>query len=107
MTVTRNVIYDLLPAYFAGEVSADTRTLVDEFLESDPELRRMADRFRERLQDAPVSIFLTPATIASELCFSGRRHVSSCGRRRWHGPSARRSASGWRFSPVCEVHWGC
>jgi len=51
MTVTRNVIYDLLPAYFAGEVSADTRTLVDEFLETDPELRRMADRFRERLQD--------------------------------------------------------
>ena len=51
MTVTRNVIYDLLPAYFAGEVSADTRTLVDEFLESDPELRRMADRFRERLQE--------------------------------------------------------
>ena len=51
MTVTRNVIYDLLPAYFAGEVSADTRTLVDEFLETDPELRRMADRFRERLQE--------------------------------------------------------
>ncbi len=51
MTVTRNVIYDLLPAYFAGEVSTDTRTLVDEFLETDPELRRMADRFRERLQD--------------------------------------------------------
>lgn len=51
MTVTRNVIYDLLPAYFAGEVSTDTRTLVDEFLETDPELRRMADRFRERLQE--------------------------------------------------------
>ena len=32
MKITRDVIYDLLPGYFAGEVSADTRALVDEFL---------------------------------------------------------------------------
>jgi anti-sigma factor RsiW len=46
MNVTRNVIYDLLPACFAGEVSRDTRVLIEEFLETDPELRRMAERFR-------------------------------------------------------------
>ncbi len=34
MTVTRDVILDLLPLYFAGQVSADTKTLVDEFLVS-------------------------------------------------------------------------
>jgi anti-sigma factor RsiW len=51
MKVTRNVIYDLLPAYFAGEVSADTRTLIEEFLETDPELHLMADRFRLQMHD--------------------------------------------------------
>jgi anti-sigma factor RsiW len=60
MNVARNVIYDLLPAYFAGEVSGDTRTLVEAFLETDPELRRMAERFRERMQDR-VGIDLTGA----------------------------------------------
>ena len=45
MNVTREVIYDLLPAYFAGEASADTRALVEEFFATDPELGRMAARF--------------------------------------------------------------
>jgi anti-sigma factor RsiW len=46
MKVTRDVIYDLLPGYFAGEISADTRALVDEFLRDDPEFARMMERFR-------------------------------------------------------------
>ena len=37
MNVTRDVIYDLLPGYFAGDLSPDTRVLVDEFLAQDPE----------------------------------------------------------------------
>ena len=45
MTVTRDVILDLLPLYFAGQVSADTRTLVDEFLRTDPDFARMSQRF--------------------------------------------------------------
>jgi anti-sigma factor RsiW len=45
MNVTREVIYDLLPAYFAGEASADTRALVEEFFATDPEFGRMAARF--------------------------------------------------------------
>jgi hypothetical protein len=45
MTVTRDVILDLLPLYFAGQVSADTRTLVDEFLKTDPDFARMSRRF--------------------------------------------------------------
>ena len=50
MKITRDVIYDLLPGYFAGEVSADTRALVDEFLATDPEFARMTSRF-QRLFD--------------------------------------------------------
>ena len=46
MRVTRDVIYDLLPAYFAGEASVDTRALVEDFLATDPELGRMAARFQ-------------------------------------------------------------
>jgi hypothetical protein len=45
MTVTRDVILDLLPLYFAGHVSADTKTLVDEFLRTDPDFARMSQRF--------------------------------------------------------------
>jgi hypothetical protein len=45
MTVTREVIYDLLPGYFANEASADTRALVEEYFETDPEFARMAVRF--------------------------------------------------------------
>ena len=45
MTVTRDVVLDLLPLYFAGDVSADTRALVDEFLRTDPDFARMSQRF--------------------------------------------------------------
>src|SRR5438067_319948 len=38
MNVTQNVIHDLLPAYLAGEASADTVALVEEFLRLDPDL---------------------------------------------------------------------
>lgn len=51
MKVTREVIYDLLPSYFANEVSADTRALVDEFLASDPEFARMTKRFQTLFQE--------------------------------------------------------
>ena len=36
MNITRDVIADLLPAYEAGEASADTRALVDAYLAKDP-----------------------------------------------------------------------
>ena len=45
MKVTRDVIYDLLPAYFAGDASEDTRALVEAYFETDPEFGRMATRF--------------------------------------------------------------
>jgi hypothetical protein len=45
MTVTRDVIYDLLPLYFGGQASEDTKTLIAEFFKADPEFGRMAERF--------------------------------------------------------------
>ena len=53
MTVTRDVIYDLLPSYFAGDASDDTRTLVDEFFATDPEFGRMAQRFGALMAERP------------------------------------------------------
>jgi len=41
MKITRDVILDLWPLYAAGEASADTRALVEEFLEQDAEFARM------------------------------------------------------------------
>jgi anti-sigma factor RsiW len=44
MEVTRDVILDLLPLYMAGEVSPDSRHLVEKYLQTDPELARLAER---------------------------------------------------------------
>jgi len=44
MEITRNVILDLLPLYLADEVSPDTRVLIEKFLESDPELAKIAEQ---------------------------------------------------------------
>ena len=38
MNVTREVILDLLPVYLAGEASADTRRLVDDYMKQDADL---------------------------------------------------------------------
>jgi len=54
MSVTRNVILDLWPAYAAGEASADTRALVDDFLRGDPE-------FGRQLQKDPFAGLAVPA----------------------------------------------
>jgi anti-sigma factor RsiW len=42
MKITRDIVLDLLPLYLAGEASADTRALVEEYVQTDPELRACA-----------------------------------------------------------------
>ncbi len=37
-TIPRHVIIDLLPLYLAGELSADTNILVEQYLRADPDL---------------------------------------------------------------------
>lgn len=39
MNVTKDVIRDLLPVYLAGEASADTRALIEEYARQDEEIR--------------------------------------------------------------------
>ena len=53
MAVTRDVILDLLPLYLSDEASADTEALIEEHLESDPELARLATQWKERLPAPP------------------------------------------------------
>lgn len=55
--VTRDVITDLWPLYAAGEASADSRTLIESFLQDDPEFARTLHELEgERLPrpDVPV-----------------------------------------------------
>ena len=59
MKVTGDVIQDLLPLYLADEVSADTRTLVEEYLETDQELAQLVERLAEAELHGDVPIPLT------------------------------------------------
>lgn len=59
MKVTRNVIVDLLPLYLGDEVSDDTRALVKEYMNTDPELVEIAERFRAATQKQDVPVPLT------------------------------------------------
>ena len=40
MTITRDVVKDLIVVYLAGDASADTRALVESYLKTDPELAK-------------------------------------------------------------------
>ena len=56
MEITRSVVLDLLPLYLAGEVSAETQSIIDQFLETDPELANMASKLAslKLSEDIPV-----------------------------------------------------
>lgn len=62
MTVTRDVVIDLLPVYLSGEGSADTGRLVEEFLQQDQELaERVRGQWTKALSAGP------PAAIPPDL----------------------------------------
>jgi hypothetical protein len=46
MKITREVVKDLMAVYMAGDASADTRALVEDWLRTDPELASQLDRAR-------------------------------------------------------------
>lgn len=46
MNITRDVVKDLVAVYLAGEASADTRALVEDWLRSDPEFAAQVERAR-------------------------------------------------------------
>ena len=47
MNISREVVKDLIPVYLAGDASADTRTLVESYLKTDPELANDVKAARE------------------------------------------------------------
>jgi anti-sigma factor RsiW len=75
MKVTRDVVYDLLPGYFSGDISPDTRALVDEFLDQDPEFRRMMDRFRTMFGEMRGGAAPAAARQAEHVTFERARAV--------------------------------
>ena len=42
MNITREVVTDLLPIYFSGDASRDTKSLVEEYFRDNPDFERMA-----------------------------------------------------------------
>jgi hypothetical protein len=53
MNVTRDVITDLLPVYFSGEASEDTKQLVENYFRENPDFERIARRAAMPLEQLP------------------------------------------------------
>lgn len=52
MNITKDVIQDMLPLYFSGECSSDTKLLIEEFLNANPEFAvRAKDLLRNPLPE--------------------------------------------------------
>lgn len=69
MNITRDIINDLLPAYFSGDATADTRRAVDEYFRLDPAFEGEARRAAAALEHlglpgtAPASTSAEKATL--------------------------------------------
>jgi anti-sigma factor RsiW len=59
MKITRDVVSDLWPVYQSGEASADTRAVVEQYLEKDPEFARV-------LRQADSAKWLAPSPLTLE-----------------------------------------
>jgi hypothetical protein len=60
MNVTREVVTDLLPIYFSGEASGDTKVLVEEYFREDPDFESIA-----RSAATPLEALRAAAPIAA------------------------------------------
>jgi len=58
MKVEREVIIDLLPAYFSGEASAATRALVEDYFRQDPEFEKRARAANQPVEGLKVPLAL-------------------------------------------------
>ena len=92
MNVTRDVIYDLLPSYFAGDASDDTRALVEAYFETDPEFARMAARFQTLLGDRQRAA--SPAEVRERETFCRVREAAELPQR------TRAAALVWGFASL-------
>ncbi|HKV49524.1 MAG TPA: hypothetical protein VJN69_15630 [Candidatus Acidoferrales bacterium] len=60
MNITREVVTDLLPIYFSGEASGDTKVLVEDYFRHDPDFERVA-----RAAAKPLETLRAAAPIAA------------------------------------------
>jgi glycerol-3-phosphate acyltransferase PlsY len=60
MNITRGVVTDLLPIYFSGEASSDTKSLVEEYFRDNPDFERMA-----RSAGTPLETLRSVAPVAA------------------------------------------
>ena len=58
MKVTRDVIIDLLPVYFSGEASTDTKKLVNNYFDQNPDFAAEAKKSSEQIitNDIPITL---------------------------------------------------
>ena len=58
MNIPKHLIIDLLPLYLADEVSDETRTLIEDYLKTDPQLATLAEQAKHApsLQEIPAPI---------------------------------------------------
>ena len=56
--IPQHIILDLLPLYLADEVSEETRTLIDAYLKTHPQLAKLAEQAKQAptLQDVPAPL---------------------------------------------------
>ena len=56
--IPQHIILDLLPLYLADEVGEETRTLIEEYLKTDPQLATLAEQAKHApsLQEIPAPI---------------------------------------------------
>ena len=59
MEITRDVILDLLPLYMDGEVSENTRVLIEQYLETDPDLNKLSERMAAMQLKGDIPVPLT------------------------------------------------
>jgi len=71
MNVSRDVVKDLIPVYLAGDVSADTRALVESHLETDPELAAAVTAARR----ASLLLPATSPPTAEKQALDATRHL--------------------------------
>lgn len=74
MKVEREVIIDLLPAYFSGEASAATRVLVEDYFRDHPDFEKTARSANGPLEELKVPISELDA-VREKLAFERARQV--------------------------------
>ena len=60
MNITREVITDLLPVYFSGEASEDTKRLMEDYFRENPEFERIARSAARPLETLRASTPVAP-----------------------------------------------